>query len=401
MSGAGESASAWALLRQPAFARYFVGNALSNTGTWVQDIAAAVILYELTGSALFVAVLALCSHGVSLVLAPVGGQLADRLDRRLLLIVVHVCQAVAALALALLTALGDASAAGIVIVALVLGIGRALNTPALLAFLPSLVSERDLAQATALQSVTFNLARVVGPIVGVALTTSVGPAAAFAANGASFLAFAVLLLSLGAVKRSPRRGGGSFLAGLSYVRAHPRLAVILLCCIVIGMSTDPVVTLGPALSDAFGQDASGAGLCVSAFGVGAVLSAPFAGGIRRRIGRGNTSIACLIAIAVLFGGVAVSPSWHVVLGAFALAGAAYLIGNADLTTLVQESVVDEVRGRVMALWSMAFIGSRPLAAALDGALADAVSAQTAVGVLGGVVLVVACAAGVTLRRGER
>jgi MFS family permease len=374
------------LLRTPRFARYFVGNFVSNTGNWFQDIAAAILIFQVTGSAAMVAGVAVAGYGTSLLLSPVGGQLADRFDRRALLIVTHSGQTVAAAALAALAALGLADVWTILVLSLVLGVGRAVNNPTLQALLPTLVGMRDLAPAFALQSVTFNLARAVGPVLGAILITAAGPAAAFAVNALSFAIFAALLLTirLDARARRPPGASGGILGGLRYVRRRPWLIVLLVCSALTGMATDPPITLGPAFARSLGEEPGWAGWLVAAFGAGAVAVAPASGMVRSRVGRVRTLSVAFAGAALGLAVLGLASAGPVALvGAF-VAGASFMIGSADVTATLQELTRDEVRGRVMALWSMGFLGSRPLAALADGAIADAISPQVAVLVLGAV-----------------
>lgn len=393
-------ASAWRLLRDAAFARYFLGNLVSNIGSWFQDIAAAILIFQLTGSAVMVGGVAIAGFATSLVLAPVGGQLADRFDRRKLLIVTHVVQMLAASTLAIGVAVGTAEVWAIFAVGGVLGIGRAINTPTLHAILPSLVAVADLAPASALQAVTFNLARAVGPLLGALVVTHGGGAAAFAVNAASFGVFAVLLTTIRVrpFDPAPGEGGGGILAGVRHVQARPRLLMLLVATAVIGMATDPVLTLGPSFAAAYDQPPAYAGWLVSAFGAGSIAGAPLIGVIRRAIGREWTGVFGLAGagagLAVL--GIVQSPI-AALIGA-GIAGFFFITGSTDLTTSLQELLHDSVRGRVMALWTMAFLGSRPLAALLDGTIADVASPWVAVLFIAAVLAFTAVGIGLWSRR---
>jgi MFS family permease len=365
--------SAWRLLRRPSFARYIAGNFISNLGNWFQDIAAAILLYQLTGSAVFVAFVTVASYGTSLVLSPLGGQLADRFDRRRLLITTHLAQGAAAAVLAVLVFGSGATPWLVFGFSLVIGVGRAINNPTLQAMLPNMVLPHELGPANALQSLTFNLARAVGPVLGAVLVTTAGPAMAFALNAVTFLVFAVVLRTIDVprVRVSPAPGADvGVLGGLRYVRARPGLALLLVFSAVVGMSTDPVITLGPALAASFGQEEGWAGWLVAAFGAGAVCAAPFAGSLRHRVGRVRTAGVALAVVALGIAAMAFAPSAALVLVFAAVAGGAFLTGSTDVTTTIQETIRDEVRGRVMALWSMGFLGSRPLAALVDGVISD-------------------------------
>jgi MFS family permease len=375
-----------ALLRTPRIARFYLGNFVSNTGNWFQDIAAAILIFQVTGSAAMVAGVAVASYGTSMLLSPIGGQLADHFDRRKLLIITHSGQTVAAAALAALAAMGLADVWTILVLSVVIGVGRALNNPTLQALLPTLVGIRNLAPAFALQSVTFNLARAVGPVLGAIVITVSGPAAAFAVNALTFALFAILLLTIRLDARPRRRQGESsgILGGLSYVRRRPWLIVLLICSALTGMATDPPITLGPAFARSLGEEPGWAGWLVASFGAGAVAVAAFSAEVRSRIGRVRTLSVTFAGAALGLVVLGLAPIGPVALAGGFIAGGSFMIGSADVTATLQELIPDEVRGRVMALWSMGFLGSRPLAALTDGAISDAVSPQAAVFVLGAV-----------------
>jgi predicted MFS family arabinose efflux permease len=391
-------ASAWELLRRPNYLRYFLGNIASNIGTWFQDIAAAILVFQLTGSATAVALVAICGYGTAVLLAPWGGSLADRFDRRLLLILSHWALALAAGTLAVLASVGLATAVVVYVVSAMIGVGRAINNPTLQAIIPALVRRQDVAQATALQVVTFNLARATGPVLGALVMTGFGAGPAFAVNAVSFAVFAVVLMTLRVEPRPKPTSPGGFRFALGYVRRRPRVVLLLVCCAVMGMSTDPVITLAPAFAAAYGEPEAWAGWFTSAFGAGAVLGAPFTGRVRRLLGPRRTGVVGMLIIPVAYGVVAFSPWPPLSLVAVGVAGAAFLIGNADLVAGLQEEVDDSVRGRVMALWTIGFHGSRPVAAGIDGTVADASTPQIAIAVIGGLILVTAILAALGFRR---
>jgi len=379
--------SALQLLRDSQFGRYFAGSLASNVGTWCHDIAAAIFVFQVTGSASMVAVVAVAAFGTSILAAPVGGLLADRFDRRMLLLVSMIVLAVISGAFAVLVAGGVREVWLVLVVTLVLGVGRAVNTPALQAYMPSLVPFRDLAQASALTAVTFNLARAIGPALGALLIAVWGPGVAFAFNALSFVFFAVILLTLSSPTAVKKRTGGGILGGFRYVSHRPRLIVLLVLAAIVGMSTDPVITLGPSFARHFDQPSEYAGWFVSAFGVGAVSSAPFIGRLRRRVGPLRTATFGFVGIGAGFAVAGLVQNPWVALGAIAAAGFCYLATSSDITTSLQEELDDDVRGRVMALWAIGFQGARPFAALLDGAVADVSSPQVAILIMAGLMSV--------------
>lgn len=393
----GRPRSALQLLGDSRFGRYFAGSLLSNIGTWCHDIAAAIFVFQVTGLASMVAIVAVAAFGLSLVTAPISGLLADRFDRRTLLLVTMLVQGLVSTTFALIVAAGVREVWLVLVVTGLLGMGRSVSATTLQSYMPSLVPPRDLAQASALTGVTFNLARAVGPVLGALLITVWGPAVAFGANAASFFVFAAVLVSLRSMTVPKPRSSGGILGGFRHVRARPQLILLIVLAGVVGFATDPVITLGPSFAEHFGQPAAYAGWLVSAFGAGAVCAAPFLGGLRRALGSKRLSTFGFLGLALGFLAAGIADSPWVTLGAMAVAGFCFLSTSSDITTSLLEQLDDTVRGRVMAIWTIGFQGGRPLAALLDGALTDAFAPEVAMLAMAGI-MIVACAVVATLRR---
>lgn len=365
----------WGLLTDRTFGPYFGGNLLSNLGQWFQNLAAAIVIYELTGSSLWVGTVAVAQFAPTLLLAPWAGALGDRIDRRRLLIAGQLVALVSATVLAVwVSVVGVTGLPGpwpVLGATLGLGLGYAISIPTLQALVPALVPPADLDEAVALNSVTFNLARAVGPALAGLTLATLGPAFTFSVNAASYLP---LLLALLVIRPRPLSHAGeadrSIAAGWRHVRADPGSSLLLLGVAALGFTSDPVNTLTPGLSELLGRGEALVGALVAAFGTGAVLATTMASRLRRRFGQPALAAA---GLAVLGGGmVALAATVNVgtALAALAVAGAGYLVAITALTTLLQQRVPDALRGRVMALWGVAFLGSRPLAATLDGSVAD-------------------------------
>lgn len=396
--GVPQRRSVWRLLADRGFGPYFGGSLASNIGTWCHDIAAVVFVFQLTGLSSAVALVSVAGFGVSILLAPVGGQLADRFDRRKLLLVIAIVMAVVASGLAVAVLAGVQDVVLVIGVTFVLGVGRALSTPTMQAFLPALVPPADLAQASAFQSLTFNLARGIGPALGAALVALGGPGLAFTANAVSFVAFAIVLALIRPIGSPRSSGQGGFLVGVRHVLRNPGLLLLILLALLVGMATDPAITLGPSLAEEFGMGAASAGLFVTAFGSGSLLMAPFVGRLRRWLGPGWTCIAGLALVVAGFAGVGLATAAPVALGAIVISGMGYLAASSDVSTSLLELLDDGLRGRVMALWTMGFIGGRPVAALIDGALSDRFGPQAAVLVMSGILGVGAVGFSVWLAR---
>ncbi len=201
-------ASGLRVLRDANFWPYFAGNLFSNCGTWFQNLAQALLIYRLTGSTLLVGVVNFAQFVGTFALAPWAGAAADRFDRRRLMIVTQLLAVVVTGVLALFAAAGAATTPVVISLALVLGITTAFSVPAMQALVPLLVPTHELAGAVALNSVTFNLARAVGPVLGAIVVERFGIPAAFALNALSYLALVVALLVIEPrSSRGARRNG--------------------------------------------------------------------------------------------------------------------------------------------------------------------------------------------------
>jgi MFS family permease len=273
-----------------------------------------------------------------------------------------------------------------------------LITPTLHAILPGVVDRRDLGPALTLQSITFNGTRAVGPVIGAIVFTQFGPAEAFAINAAAFALLPILLPFIrvaprDAVPEGTLAGSGGIWASLRIANEDRRLLVLILLMTVVGMGTDPVLTLGPSLAAALGAAPAFAGTLVSAFGVGSVVIAPFINRIRLTVGPVRSAQFGFITMATGLVGLTVAPTQLTALVTASIAGAGFLTASADLTTVLQELVPDAVRGRIMSLWTVSYLGSRPVAALLSGSIADFVHVRAGVGVIAMIVVVAAVVTG--------
>jgi MFS family permease len=384
------------LIASRSFGPYFVGNAVSASGTWVQNLAAALLIYRQTHSAFLLGVLNFCQFVPVLLLVPWTGKAADRFDRRRLLLVTQPLAAALSGLLALLAWHGLASTAIVIADAAAIGVTSAFSAPTQQALVTGLVEPRDIPSAVGLNSMTFNIARAAGPTLATASVTTLGIPASFAINAASFGLFAAILLVV-RPRRQERaeRGAARFRESLGLLRREPRLAVLLAIVVVVGAASDPVNTLSPAFAHAFGHRDVVAGFVVGSFGAGAVLAAFLLagriGGSRRRM---TATLALFGAGMIAF---SLSPWFAVGLVLLVVAGFGYLASNTAATARLQLSVEETQRGRMMALWSVAFLGLRPLASIADGAIASAVGVRAAGVALGCLPLVAAA----LLLRGTR
>jgi MFS family permease len=381
-------AAAWRLIRSRNFGPYFAGNALSSSGTWFQNLAGSLLVYRLTHSPFLLGVLNVAQFGPVLLLAPWTGLAADRFDRRRLLITTQVAAATLSAMLAVL-AWHDAAPAWVVILfALGLGVTSAYSAPASGALVGQLVSPRDLPSAVGLNSMTYNLARAIGPALAALAVHALGIPAAFGINSASYLALvAGLLVVRPRAQERPPREESRLGASLRFVWERPQLLALLLVTTAVGFASDPVNTEAPAFAHAFGEVDTKAGFIIGAFGAGAVAAALTLAG---RVAGSRLRMA--LTLTLLGGGiVAFSLSPWLALGYVFLfvAGFGYLASNTSATSRLQLGVAESQRGRIMALWSVAFLGLRPIASFLDGVIAGAFGVRVAGVVLALPALVVA------------
>ncbi len=346
------------------------------------NVAAGIVVFQVTGSNTLVGMVSVLQFAATLALAPWSGALADRLDRRKMLMSAQVISAVGALGLALWVAVvGVEGLPGIwpVLAASgVIGIGFAIGISAMNALVPALVEPPDLDQAIALNSATFTVARAIGPALAGVVVATFGAAFAFGANAVTFLPLIVVLALTRPREVERSSGDRSVRAGLSYTKNRPAMPWLIVATVAVGWAGDPVNTLAPAYAELFGRGETFVGLQVAAFGTGSALSSLAVGGIRGRLGLLRTTRLGVSLLAIGLIGYAVAPHEVIVVFSLFVAGTGFLLGVTTTNSNLQRRLDEDMRGRVMALWSMAFLGSRPLAGLIDGVVADLTSPRLGV-----------------------
>lgn len=376
------------LIRAPRFGPYIVGNFTSNVGNWFQNVAAGIVVFDLTGSNTLVGTVSVLQFLATLLLSPYSGALADSFDRRKLLILAQCISATGAVGLAIWVGLeGVAGLPGVwpVLAATgIIGLGYAVGISAMNALVPALVERPDLEDAIALNSSSFTLARAIGPAFAGLVVAAAGAAWAFGINAITFIPLIIVLMVIR--PRDMERGVGgdrSVRAGFAYVRKRPSMLWIVLATLTVGWAGDPVNTLAPAYAEMFGRGETFVGLQVAAFGAGAALMSMFVGMVRRRLDLEATTRTGMVILALGLLGFATAIHEAVVITSLFVAGIGFLLGVTTTNSNLQHRLHEDMRGRVMALWSMAFLGSRPIAGLIDGGVADLVSPR--VGVLTAIV----------------
>lgn len=372
-----ERQSSWRLLTSRNFGPYFLAGLVSNCGTWVHNVAQAVLMYRLTESAFLVGVVNFSQFAAVVLLASLTGNAADRFDRRRLLIATQAAAFLVTLGLAVTVALDAATPLLLVVFAFGIGVTVAFAHPAQQALLPALVPKADLAAAVALNSVTFTMARALGALGAAVLIARSEIAVTFALNSLTYVVMIGGLLVIRPLRGGPAQGGRTQLRETARtVGRDPAFAALFLVLVAAAVTVDPVSTLAPAFAQRiYGAPDALAGYLVGAFGAGAALAAAF---VTRRA---TVSFRWLAATLVLMiaGMLGFSLSTSPVLGCIflAIAGFGFLAGVTAATTMIHLRAEDGQRGRLMSLRSVAFIGPRPLASLADGALAETVGLRAA------------------------
>lgn len=371
------------LLRDRLFGPFFGAKLLSTAGVWVFNIVAAVVVWDLSHSTLAVGAVSIALFAPQLVLAPLSGAQADQRGPlgQLLLgrLLVAASSATLAVVIGLVGARQLPGAWVVIAAAGVVGLGFVVGGPAMHALLPTLVRPSELPAAVALNSLPPTISRAGGPALGTFILVTAGPAWAFAFTAATNLAFAWIILRLPFDRHPPRadRADGTVRAGFAHLRSDPVVAVLLTAVLAVGLGADPAVTLTPELSATFGQGEGLVGAFASAFGLGAALGYF---GIRPLRERWSSDRVLGAGLALLSGGMLLTGVVPVVVGAalgLAIAGVGFCWALAGSTTRIYERIPETVRGRVMALWSIAFLGSRPVGAAISSGIAEATSVRVA------------------------
>ncbi|MDL2717964.1 MAG: MFS transporter [Acidobacteriota bacterium] len=357
----------------PDFRLLWAGAFTSSVGTWMQTVAQNWLVLTMTGSASWLGFAAFLQETPFLLFSLFGGVLADRRDRRRILLLSQVVQLSSAFLLAGLIFTNHIQVWVILVMAVVVGFAQSFGGPAYQALVPTLVDKEDLPNAVALNSIQFNLARVIGPVLAGIAFYKLGAAACFGLNGLSFLAVIVALLLL---KRGAPTGAASgsvmenLKAGLVAVRDARGLRGLIGLSFVGSFCAFPLVTFLPVFAkDVFGQDAKGYSALLAAFGIGAVCGAIGTAGFGQVKRRGALAVSMQMTFGALAVGFALSRVPWISYAILFFAGAAIVIVFAMFMTLVQQNVDDAMRGRVVSVYSLAFRGAMPLGNLTAGFLA--------------------------------
>ena len=365
------------------YRKFFFGQMISLVGTWMQTTAQAWLVLTLTKSATDLGIVVALQTLPVLLLGPYGGVIADRIDKRRFMVLLQSLMGGQALVLGLLTLTHHVTYTDVCVLAVVLGLNNCFENPSRQAFVLEMVGPSELRNAVSLNSTLVNAARAVGPAIAGVLIATVGEGWCFLLNSLSFVAVVISLATMDRQKLRPStptvRARGQLREGFRYVARTPELGVPLLMMGLVGMlAYEFQVTLPVAAQHVFHGGAQTYGLMTAAMGVGAVV-----GGLVSAT-RGRTGLRAMVLASTLFGVVisfaAIAPvltAEVVALGMVGFASVSFLaMGNSTL----QLSTEPQMRGRVMALWSVAFLGSTPIGGPVIGWISGAAGARIGLGV---------------------
>lgn len=373
-------------LRHRPYRLYFSGQIVSTVGTWSQKVAQAWLVLELTGSGTLLGVVAGLQQAPTLLLTPWAGLLADRIDRRTMLLWTQWCAAVPAAVLAVLALLDQVSVGAVMVLAVLIGSVEAFDKPVRHTFAADIVPPEDVTNAVTLNSTMFNAGKVLGPAAAGVSIAVAGLAATFAINVLSFGVMIVALLLIRPHEVRPRDIAPiephALRGGLTYARRTPVLFATLALTTLTGLVAYEWNTLVPLLAREFSPDATMIGFFFAAMGAGAVIGSLTLAGVL--VAAPRAFLAGAVVFSLVLGLVGAAPTVVIALVALFVLGAAATLFRALATSLIQLESAPAMRGRMVSLLIMALNGTSPVSGPLIGVTSERFGARTAAG-LGAVV----------------
>ena len=376
------------------FRLFFGGQSISLVGTWITRIATSWLVYRLTGSVLLLGVVGFCGQIPTLLLAPFAGVLVDRWDRHRILVVTQGLSLLQSAALAVLTLAGVITVPHVLLLQVAQGVINAFDTPARQAFVSEMVEDRaDLPNAIALNSSMVNASRIIGPSVGGVVIAAVGEGWCFALDAVSYVA---VLASLRAMRLAPRARQQrethmreELAAGFRYVTRFVPVRSALLLLSLVSVMGMPYTVLMPAISaNVLHGGPNTLGFLMTASGVGALAGALYLASRRSVVGLGRAMAVASSTFGAGLVAFSLSRSLWLSLMLLPVVGAGMMITMAAANTVIQTVVREELRGRVMAFYTMAFLGTAPIGSLIAGVAADRIGPQRTI-LLGGLSCIMA------------
>jgi MFS family permease len=385
------------------FSVFFGAGLLSNTGTWMQTVTVPYVVDQLTHSTALVGVSAFAAFFPATIVGPLAGSLADRYDRRTVLIWAQVVMMSMATALWATWASGVATTPIILGLVVISGLGSGITTAAWQAFVPQLVPRAVLLSAVRVNSMQFTAARAFGPALAGLVLATLGPSAAFGFNAISFLAVIGALLTI--VPRPPVATVGRvkvlahFREGLHYVRQRPSLYVSVLMVMLIALFGVAIVQLvEPIARHVFDVGAGEYGLMSAAYGLGAVIGGVFTVAYGDKFRRSRLAFVGLSVMAAGDLVLGLAPAYQLALVALLAMGLAQVFCMVSCNTAIQENVDEAYRGRASSLFSMSFFAAAPIGALVGGIVGDLLNLR--VTVVAAAVILALCTTAAMIRFGR-
>ena len=384
------------------FRLFFIGQGISLVGTWMQNVGEGWLILTLTNSPFYVGLTAALSSIGVLLFSLYAGVIADRVDKRRVIIFMQLAFMLEAFAVSILVWTGVVAVWQVLLLATILGIASAFDIPMRQAFLVEMVGKDDLMNGIALNSSLFNAARVLGPAIAGVLIGAVGIAWCYFLNGLSYIAViaGLLMMRLPTYPRPAKTTSAwtGFREVLAYLRGDQRLRALIILTAILSVFGFPYIAMMPVFArDVLHRGAAGYGALTASIGIGAVIGAL---GIALRATRirkrGRLMLAGGTAFGVLLILFSASRSLVLSMVLLALAGCAMIVNNAITNTLLQISVPDHLRGRVMGFYSFVFVGMAPFGAFLFGVVAEHVGVPATIAAGGAIVALAVMIAGSTV-----
>jgi MFS family permease len=385
-----------------SFRLLWTGAFLSSVGTWTQDVALAWLIYSELGDPVYLGLRAFAAEAPLLAFMLVGGAVADRVDRRRILLASQLLQMAFAIALGALYALGRLGIGPILLLAVLTGLAQSQSAPTYQAVLPTLVPKPSIPNAVALNSLQFNLSRTIGPALAGMLLAKAGALACFAVNAVSFLAVIVALVRIELPAPAQKPVGSlreSLAAGLRFALRDPTISMLMALAGLGSFLAFPLVTYLPVVADdTLGSGAAGYSLLLSSFGAGAILGAVATAQRGDRPGRGRLLLMSFGSYGIATLGALQSRAQPLSMALLFVAGASLVAAFSTLNSLLQEQAPNELRGRVVSIYGLAFRGGGPLGSLAAGFLVKSFGAGMALSAFAA--LLVLFAAALRLRGGR-
>lgn len=391
--GAIPAGGPFAALRHRDFRIFYFGQIVSLVGTWMQSTAQGWLVLEITDSELMLGLVTATGGLPVLLFTLYAGVLADRADKRTIIILAQAASLLLALTLAILTDTGLIAIGWILLLVFLLGTANAFEIPTRQSFFVDLVGKEDLTNAIALNSSAFNLTRIIGPAVAGVMIGAVGIASAFYLNALSYLAVLLGLFLIRHPRSETRPRDASTLEklreGFGFIAADTRARTLVMLVAAASIFAMPYAMLLPVFArDVLRVGAEGLGVMLSASGAGALAGGIALAASARRVRRGPLLLTSAALFALLVGGFTLSRSYPLSLALLAGAGFTLIPFTASVNALLQSIVPDALRGRVMSVYVFMFLGMTPVGSVQAGVFARAFGAPAALAGSAGVLLLI-------------